>query len=101
MINPVWQLGKIFMKKYPLIFDQDKKTISFVYLNKFKNKEKNKKHNYRQKIKEYFLFSLLFIGILIGLFIGRRIWNKHRKLKANELEENFEYIGRNKIINNE
>ena len=100
MIHSTWQLGKNFMRKYPFIFDQDKKTVSFVFLDKFKKKEENLKSNnsnnyHYKKIKDYFFYSLLFIGILIGLFMGRRIWNKHRKLKANELEEKFEYIGQN------
>ena len=97
MINPIWTFGKLFMKKYPFIFDQDKKTISFVYLEKFKSKGNNKikENNYYRKIKEYFLYSLLFIGIIIGLLLGRRFWNKNRKLKANELEENFEYVSHN------
>ena len=100
ILHPVWKLGKIFMRKYPLIFDQDKKTISFINLNKFENKKDNDNNNFNSKLKEYLLSSLLFIGIIIGLFIGRRIWNKHRKLKANELEENYEYISHNKILYN-
>ena len=90
------------MKKYPFIFDQDKKKISFVKLDKFGNEinhQKNKsKNNYSiKKLKDSFLYSLLFIGIIIGLFIGKRIWNKHRKLRANELEERFEYVSNNKF----
>ena len=98
MVNQVWTLGKIFMKKYPFIFDQDKKTISFVYLEKFKKKVNTEieTNNYFKIFKEYFLYSLLFIGIIIGLLLGRRLWNKHRKLKANELEEHFEYVSHNK-----
>ena len=96
MIKPVWILGKIFMKKYPLIFDQDKNTISFIYLNKFIKSENYGKKSFYTKIKTFILYSLLFIGIIIGIFIGRRIWNKHRKLKAYELEENFEYVSQNK-----
>ena len=96
--NPTWTLGKIFMKKYPLVFDQDKKTISFIFLEKFKKETVNikKNTNYFKIFKEYFLYSLLFIGIIIGLLLGRRLWNKHRKLKANELEDNFEYVSHNK-----
>ena len=94
MIQPIWKIGKIFMKKYPLIFDQDKKTISLVYLNKFKKNEDDAKKtsNFFKRFKDYLLYCLLFIGILIGLLIGRRIWNRHRKLKANELEENYQYL---------
>ena len=93
----IWRLGKIFLKKYPFIFDQNKKTISFVKLDKFVNEinhQKNKsKNNYLiKKLRDSFLYSLLFIGIIIGLFMGKRILNKHRKLKANELEERFEYV---------
>ena len=88
-----WRFGIIFIKKYPFIFDHERKTIGFVNLDKF-NKDNNIKRK-NKEIKDYFLYSLLFFGIIIGLFIGRRIWNKHRKLKANELEEKFEYIGQN------
>ena len=96
MIKPVWKLGKIFMRKYPLIFDQDKKTISFVYLNKFLEQKSKSNYNFIESFKEFCLYSLLFVGIIIGLFIGRRVWNKHRKLKANELEDSFDYISQNK-----
>ena len=30
--------------------------------------------------------------LIIGIFIGRIIWNKNKKLKANELEEKFNYL---------
>ena len=100
--NNVWRFGKIFMKKYPFIFDIDKKTISFIHLDKFgdgnnhkKNKNKIKNNYFIKRFKDVFLYSLLFIGILIGLFIGKRIWNKQRKLKANELEEQFDYASNN------
>ena len=96
MLKPVWKLGKIFMRKYPFIFDQDKKTISFVYLNKFLEQKGVTEKNYLKTFKDFCLYSLLFVGIFIGLFIGRRLWNKHRKLKANELEDNFDYTSHNK-----
>ena len=108
MYKSVWKFGKIFMKKYPFIFDQDRNTISFVHLDKFDKKPNNnqvnniesKNKSFIQKIFECFLYSLLFIGILIGIFIGKRIWNKHRKLKANELEEKFDYTSQDKKIMN-
>ena len=97
--DEVWKFGIIFMKKYPFIFDHEKKTINFINLDKF-NIElniKGKKIFFFNQFKDYFLYSLLFFGIIIGLFIGRRIWNKHRKLRANELEEKFEYSNNNKF----
>ena len=105
MYKSVWKFGKIFMKKYPFIFDQDRNTI---HLDKFDKKPnnnqvnnvENKNKNFIHRIFECFLYSLLFIGILIGIFIGKRIWNKHRKLKANELEEKFVYICQDKKIMN-
>ena len=96
MIKPIWKLGKIFMRKYPFIFDQDKKTISLVYLDKFIEQKGKIDKNYLKRFKDFCLYSLLFVGILIGLFIGRRLWNKSRKLKANELEDNFDYTSQNK-----
>ena len=101
-IKDYWKIGKIFLKKYPFIFDYDKKVVSYVYLNKKwnpkmsgKKKEKliNNNDSKSQKFnKEYSLYIFLIIGIIIGIFIGKRIWNKKKKLKANELEEQYKYI---------
>ena len=106
MYKSVWKFGKIFLKKYPFIFDQDKNTISFVHFDKFdkkhnnnqENNDENKNISFIHKVFEGFLYSLLFIGILIGIFIGKRIWNRHRKLKANELEEKFDYTSQDKKL---
>lgn len=102
-IKESWILGKMFMKKYPFIFDQDKKSIYFIHLNKYKDQSNNngpkENENNINIWKNVFLFSsifLLFIGIIIGIFIGGKIWKKHRKKKANELndEDNYEYISK-------
>ena len=109
MESNLWNLGKIFMKKYPFIFDEDKKTISFVYLNKFDKKDgQNKdmpndntdnKNNDNSKIKQFFkdyyyiiiLIICVIIGVIFGIYIGRKIWKK-RRVRANELDDNVDYI---------
>ena len=66
MYKSFWKFGKIFMKKYSFIFDQDRKTISFVHLDKFNKKSKNnqvnevenKNRNFIYKIYE--IFSILY-----------------------------------------
>ena len=109
-IKDHWKIGKIFLKKYPFIFDYDKKVVSYVYLNKkwnpkmagkrkenLINNNDNKSNNFN---KEYLLYIFLFIGIIIGIFIGKRIWNKKKKLKANELEEQYNYIKNENLNDN-
>ena len=101
-IKNFWQIGKIFLKKYPMIFDYDKKIVSYAFLKKQWNPKKSKKKvnkvmkdsNDKNKIinKDFIIYILLVLGIIIGIFIGRIIWNKNKKLKANELEEKFNYL---------
>ena len=102
--DTTWKLGKSFMKKYPFIFDQDKKSLYFVHLEKFgdqnNDREKENKNfsNFWQKFKVFLIISLLFIGIVLGIFIGKKIWKKNRKIRCNELkdeEEKYEYMGKN------
>ena len=97
-----WKLGKMFMHKYPFIFDQDKKKIYFVHLNKYdeqtyNNENTEKQNNIWKNVILFSLISLLFIGIIIGIFIGKKIWKTNRKIRANELkdeEDNYEYISK-------
>ena len=98
-INTIWRMGKIFLKKYPLIFDYDQNKISFVHLNKFgglplEDKKSNKKtSNY----KIYIVIFLLILAIILGVYIGKYIWIKKRKIRANELDDNYEYEEKFKI----
>ena len=106
-MNTIWRVGKIFMKKYPFIFDNDQKTISFVYLKKFGNlpnddanndgNKNNKKGKDKNKsiwlnYKFYIFIGLLIIAVIIGIFIGRQLWKNQRKKRANELDDNYDYI---------
>ena len=82
-----WFLGEPFIKKYKFSFEQDNRLIGFYKLIISENNNFN-----------IFSFNFIFIIILIILCIGltilliRNIINKPRKLRANELEDNFEYI---------
>ena len=85
----VWTLGKIFMKKDLFYFDSNKKIIG--YFNKAEKNyiEKNSGDNFFNKIKWYIF---IIIGIVVGILIGKKIREKARKLRANELEDNYEYL---------
>ena len=90
-----WTLGKIFMKKYKFYFDSDKKIIGCFDINNQVKEGTNLIINVFDKIKWY-LF--IIIAIIIGFLIGKKIRDKSRKLRANELEDNYEYLS-NKSIN--
>ena len=63
------------------------------------NISKEDKINIWKEYKEYILFGVIFVVLIIGLvfgyIFGRRAFEKHRKTRANELEDNYEYIKEN------
>lgn len=93
-ITGTWNFGNIFLKKYPFIFDYDKKTISFINIY---NKEIKNKNSVSEGINIYkdillkIKYISIIIGIIIGLLIGKKLWDKNRKKRANELIDSFIY----------
>ena len=82
-----WILGKPFMKKYPLIYDLDKKIIG-TYIG-------NKEEEGKNPINLTLLILLIALGIIvIGLIIFIIFYlKKPRKNRAAELnDDNYEYF---------
>ena len=100
------------------MFDEDKKSLYFIHLKKYDNNPeppesdsdsdnktddkdmpKENNVNFWNEYKEYILFGLIFIVLIIGLvfgyIFGRKTLEKKRKARANELEDNYEYIKNN------
>ena len=105
-IGTKWALGTPFLRKYQFVFNEDSKTIGY-YRNNIKEnnndnnlKEKNgiKKNKTTLIIVLIVILSVLFT--FIGMFIQKKFFNKNRKIRANELEENFSYEGKNNSNNN-
>ena len=82
-----WIVGKPFFKKYQLIFDSEKKTIGY-----YKYYSKNNKILSSKK----FFYMIIFLLIIVILYLVYNIIfvkNKlKRKIKLNELAENYEYF---------
>ncbi len=80
--NYNWIFGSPFLKKYQMIFDKDKKVIS-IY-------ENDDKKNFS------FVYIIIFILVVIIIFlvcyISFYLFKNKRKLRANEIEENFDYL---------
>jgi len=108
-INLVWNLGKILVKKYSFMFDQDKKQIYCIHSSKYESDsdneditdeiKKDRKNDIKKDDKIYIYLSIVIIIIIlaavIGFIFGRKIWEKHRKRKAFELDENYDYSKEN------
>ena len=104
-------LGKIFMKKYQVIFNSDYKSISFYKNNNniiIEKKIKDKKDNttiYKKKEKTIF-YTIIYIfegGIFIffGIFLLKNFCNIKRKIYAKELEDcNYENDSNKNEISN-
>ena len=92
-----WSLGTIFFKKYPFLFDYDKKAISYINIYnktdiiKLDGNIKANKINKLKNFWSFFKYIAIFLGIVVGILIGRKIWDKNRKRRANELIDEYQY----------
>ena len=78
-----WSFGKIFLKKYHVFFDRDKKIFG-VYPN----------DNKKLKIPFSWIIVLILLITLIGVLIYVKFFivKAKRKIRANELDDDYEYI---------
>ena len=80
-------LGKLFLKKYLLVFNQDTKTIGF-YNSELKNEKNNGKINL---FIEILGIILIIICSIIGFHLAKKIYEHTRKKRINEINEQYEY----------
>ena len=87
--NYPWKFGKLFMKKYFFNFDVNSKTIGFYKDLTIANSDKK----FNNKLLIWILFPIILIIFGVGgFFLGKMIYNKNRKKRANELDDDYEYI---------
>lgn len=96
--NNRWILGKPFVKKYILAFEDESPKIMLFY-------EKNNKNENNNKQKIYILWYILipFLGffvVILGVIIGRLLFGKKKKKKANEMEDTINDEYQNSINSN-
>ena len=99
-----WILGKPFFKKYQMIFNHDTNLIS--YYIKQSHINVNIKGNNIIKwngLKIILIIFLIIFLVAFGIMFDRFLCIKYnRKLRANELEDNFSYAAKDsKNINQE
>ena len=88
-----FRLGKPFFKKYLITFNQDKKMIGYY---KTIIKEKNINFNINKKYIPWIITIISVIGMLImGFYILYYRPFRLRKKRANELEDEYDYISDN------
>ena len=97
-----WILGKPFFKKFQLFFNSDTNLIS--YFIPPKNLENNVEigSNKGNGLKIFLIIFLTCLAFALGIIFGRALCSKYnRKIRANELEDNYSYISndKNKINN--
>jgi hypothetical protein len=90
----LWSVGKIFMEKYPIIFDYDKKTISFVNINIINKSNNNKEKADNGKpiifyLKIIIIALLIIFIIIIIILIVKVIWIKKRGEISDELDNDY------------
>jgi hypothetical protein len=99
-----WYLGIPFLKKYRLSFNYDTKMIGFYKNDGIEKEERNngdKGYNFFESI--FFKIILIIILILIIFILGmlfQKHFQKSRKKKANELDDNYEYESYKETKNN-
>ena len=91
-----WIFGSVFLRKFQLVFDNEAKTIGIYKRidNPYDNDDSDETDN--KKIMMIVFIVILsaltaFLLIYFGMIIQKKCFNKNRKVRVNELEENFNY----------
>ena len=96
-----WIFGKPLFKKYQMVFDQDKKTYGFYLQLNNKGLNNNSEDNTETSLKISWSIVIILVLVSLGLLyaLHKLVSKLPRKLKANELEENFSYDSSNSKYN--
>ena len=91
-----WKLGRIFLLKYQIVFDDDNSLIGF-YKPNIKENNNNNETIGMIILKVFILFFVVSVFLfLVFLFYKKISFLTKRKKMANELEDDFMYVpGRN------
>ena len=98
-------LGRIFLYKYQFYFNPDSKSIGFYNPNIKFNKSNNEntivsnENNSKYLIYIIVLGSLLFISVICIFIIFFKNYKNKKRKRANELDDEYDYVSSNKIIN--
>ena len=76
-------LGEIFLKKYQMVFDQEKRVIGFYGENLSKS---------NVILKIVFLIFMTVVVMVLGYFLYIFLIKKSRKKRAYELEDDYDYL---------
>lgn len=85
-----WIFGSPFLSKYLFVFNSDTKEIGYYSKNILNIEEHNNKKNFYFLIQILGIIVLGSILIVLGIFIGKKLFGTKRKMRINELEEDFE-----------
>ena len=104
----IFKFGKNFLKKFQFLFRYEARRIGFLNNNidnedSEKDDDKNKGNNggdsqvlKKEEIISIVVIFVLLTGIIIGVFVGKKIWDKNKKKRANELnDDEYEYNSNN------
>ena len=97
-----WVLGTVFLRKFQFVFNADSKTIGYyrpiIQLSEEDNNKNLMDLNGSRTVKTIIIFILViifsFVLVFFGMVIQRKFFSKYRKIRANELEDNFRYESR-------
>ena len=94
--SKIWMLGEPFFKKYQMTFNIKSNKIIY-YINSSLNLKEIKNNEISRK-----LLVIIFFVFISGFLLGKIICFKYnRRIRANELEDNYSYLSNNKNnINN-
>ena len=92
-------LGKIFLRKYLFTFNLDSKTIGFYNVKYEEEKEGNKGEEFKDNTKSnslstfFKIFGLIIVLIasIVGFFFVKKLYDKNRKKRVNEMSDDCEY----------
>ena len=97
-----WSFGELFLNKYTFVFNPDQKTIGFYqnFLNDKKSPEPENTNIDFYKILYIVLLSLILIGVIIVLIVVFQKKGK-RKNRANEMDDDYEYMAKKENEDND
>jgi len=91
-----WLMGKPFIKKYKLFLDKDKKIIglykNYTEIKEEEYKDREPSANYTGYIVVISILVLVLIVSIISILYYFLVVKKSRRIRANELDDNTDYI---------